>query len=211
MDSSEEKHDQRQRRRTGAPIRDLTGQRFGRLTVIRDSGERRDGAVIWRVRCDCGNESKALGYALTRGSTKSCGCLGARGAEKGRSTAGTTFTSSKKQIVTDGSRAFQHLFATYRCMAGKRGIQFNLQQGEFKVLVTSSCTYCGTLPAQKKEWRGDTFVYNGVDRIDSGGPYALSNCVSCCGPCNRAKGEMTVEEFKAFIRRVYLHMESSPK
>lgn len=54
--------------------KDLTGQRFGRLTVIAEAG--RDGAdrCLWRVRCDCGQEKVLRSNNLQR-STRSCGCL----------------------------------------------------------------------------------------------------------------------------------------
>lgn len=53
---------------------DLTGQRFGRLTVIRYDHSEHDGAH-WLCKCDCGNEKVAAGYSLRSGNTKSCGCL----------------------------------------------------------------------------------------------------------------------------------------
>lgn len=54
----------------------LTGQRFGRLTVIGDSGERdKNGSIYWKCKCDCGNETKVVVTALRAGATKSCGCL----------------------------------------------------------------------------------------------------------------------------------------
>lgn len=53
---------------------DLTGQRFGRLTVIRDSGEKKNGFVVWECQCDCGNIVNIPTGNLGR-STKSCGCL----------------------------------------------------------------------------------------------------------------------------------------
>ena len=34
-------------------FKDITGQRFGRLTALCVSG-RRDGCYVWRCRCDCG-------------------------------------------------------------------------------------------------------------------------------------------------------------
>ena len=66
---------------------DMTGQRYGRLTVLF-----RDGtyvcetlhpnaesviytAPMWRCRCDCGKEVTILGASLRTGNTKSCGCL----------------------------------------------------------------------------------------------------------------------------------------
>lgn len=50
-------------------LRDLTGQRFGRLTVISYSGGSK-----WRCRCDCGSETTVLSGNLTSGHTTSCGC-----------------------------------------------------------------------------------------------------------------------------------------
>lgn len=55
---------------------DLTGQRFGRLTVLREEPQRdKYGRVMWICRCDCGNIVSVAGTDLRRGSTKSCGCL----------------------------------------------------------------------------------------------------------------------------------------
>lgn len=58
--------------------RDLRGQRFGKLTVIRrveGTQSNRARADSWLCRCDCGNESVVLGSNLVRGHTKSCGCI----------------------------------------------------------------------------------------------------------------------------------------
>lgn len=54
--------------------KDLTGQKFNRLTVIEFFEKNRAGRV-WKCRCDCGNECTVLEYRLTSGATKSCGCL----------------------------------------------------------------------------------------------------------------------------------------
>jgi len=55
-------------------VRDLKGQRFGRLVVLHDTGERKGGQVVWRCRCVCGEEVNVVGYSLTSGRTASCGC-----------------------------------------------------------------------------------------------------------------------------------------
>lgn len=52
---------------------DLTGQRFGRLTVL-DVAERGGGGVRWRCLCDCGNETVGRTGHLRAGSKTSCGC-----------------------------------------------------------------------------------------------------------------------------------------
>lgn len=54
---------------------DLTGQRFGRLVVIRECGRDKYGQVLWLCRCDCGNELVVRGYSLRIEETQSCGCL----------------------------------------------------------------------------------------------------------------------------------------
>ena len=56
-------------------IHDLTGRRFGRLTVLELLPERKNGCPVWLCRCDCG-QTKAVARAnLVSGGTRSCGCL----------------------------------------------------------------------------------------------------------------------------------------
>lgn len=55
---------------------DLTGQRFGRLTVIAPAEDcDKEHFYPWRVRCDCGTEFTVSRYNLASGNTRSCGCL----------------------------------------------------------------------------------------------------------------------------------------
>ena len=53
---------------------DLTGETFGRLTVLRFSHTVR-GQSVWLCRCTCGKEVMAEARRLRRGEKKSCGCL----------------------------------------------------------------------------------------------------------------------------------------
>lgn len=58
--------------------KDLTGQRFGRLTVLELAGPpdgRRRSTYKWLCRCDCGKTVVLPTNALTTGKTQSCGCL----------------------------------------------------------------------------------------------------------------------------------------
>lgn len=52
----------------------LVGQRFGKLTVLADSGRRMSGNVVWICRCDCGNITNVPTRRLRDGITVSCGC-----------------------------------------------------------------------------------------------------------------------------------------
>lgn len=54
---------------------DLTGQRFGKLTVVKIDKKSNDGHYKWLCKCDCGAKKSILGKSLNSGKTKSCGCL----------------------------------------------------------------------------------------------------------------------------------------
>lgn len=54
---------------------DLTGQRFGRFTVVSRAQNNKDGRAMWLCKCDCGNERIVTGKCLRNGHTQSCGCL----------------------------------------------------------------------------------------------------------------------------------------
>ena len=51
----------------------LIGQRFGHLTVIEDTGKRLHRSIIWKCRCDCGNEHEVTSNNLNGGQVNSCG------------------------------------------------------------------------------------------------------------------------------------------
>lgn len=70
-----------QRDRAREHLNDITGRRFGRLTVlrrlpnagsVRPNGTRKD--LRWLCKCDCGKEKPVFAVSLRNGSTVSCGC-----------------------------------------------------------------------------------------------------------------------------------------
>lgn len=54
---------------------DLTGQQFGRLTVIKRVENNKFNQIQWLCRCECGNEKIVSGNLLKKGNIKSCGCI----------------------------------------------------------------------------------------------------------------------------------------
>ena len=69
---------------------DLTGQRYGRLTVIAPAphvGRR----TAWRCRCDCGRETVVTSGHLRSGHTSSCGCMGLESASASSGLSGLTY------------------------------------------------------------------------------------------------------------------------
>jgi hypothetical protein len=160
--------------------KDLTGKRFGRLTVLERAKTNTYGHGCWRCKCDCGNEKiVAINYLVT-GNTKSCGCY--------------QIEARKKR---HGEASFNSIFRAYKQMASTRGLKFSLSKDEFKELILSNCYYCNKEPLQvmrNPNFNGDT-VYNGLDRIDNSKGYTKDNVRSCCGQCNIAKSNYSEEEF----------------
>ena len=54
---------------------ELAGQESGRLLVLYECGRSKNGSVLWKCRCECGNECIVRGDRLKNQQTQSCGCL----------------------------------------------------------------------------------------------------------------------------------------
>lgn len=121
--------------------KDLTGQRFGRLVVVEPTELRgKNGATVWKCKCDCGEETLAVATQLTQGYKKSCGCMGHPPL---KDFAGKRFG---KLVVTDyaGKTAGVHRWACL-CDCGNTTVvgQTLLQSGK-----TKSCGCLGHPPVQ---------------------------------------------------------------
>jgi len=167
-------------------MRNLYGQRFGRLIAIKPLGmiRSKDRHISWLCQCDCGKEHIALSTSLQQGKCKSCGCL-------------------KK--LKAGEAALNSIFSNYKRNARIRKIEFNLSKTEFRILTKKDCYYCGASPSQERKtpnYNG-SYIYNGIDRVDNTQGYIKDNCVPCCIKCNRAKDRMTQEDFLGWIQGIY--------
>lgn len=54
---------------------DRTGQTFGKLKVMEQAGRDKSKKVLWRCKCECGNETVVISGSLVTGNTTSCGCI----------------------------------------------------------------------------------------------------------------------------------------
>lgn len=59
----------------GRKPEDLTNKKFGKLTVLEITPERKNGSVVWKCQCDCGNIAYITASNLKNELTKSCGCI----------------------------------------------------------------------------------------------------------------------------------------
>lgn len=149
--------------------KDLTGQRFGRLTVVADSGKRNNGYILWECRCDCGNTKIVDGWRLRSGATQSCGCL--------RQELAVEHIKGVKKKPKHGL-VDHRLFGIW---SGMKTRCYNENNKDFKDYGGRGITICD-------EWLADFLCFynwameNGyqddltIDRMDVNGNYEPSNC-----------------------------------
>lgn len=151
---------------------DLTGQKFGRLTVlcrgddyIKPSGKR---DPRWRCVCECGNIVEVIGYNLKRGKSTSCGCYRNECSSVRNSTHGDGREGKKRASLYNVWCAMRARCAnpksTYYKDYGGRGIS---------VCEEWKCDYVAF-----KAWAVSNGYSEGltIDRIDVDGNYCPENC-----------------------------------
>lgn len=143
-------------------FKDLSGNKYGRLTVIeRSHGDGKH--TYWKCHCECGNQIIVCGDSLKRGATRSCGCLNSE--------------MSRKKLKTHGKSAERvykiWLQMKYRC-SNKNATGFKYWGGKgIKVCEEWQNSfekfYCWAI---LNGYRDDLTI----DRINSNGNYEPTNC-----------------------------------
>lgn len=143
-------------------FRDLTSQRFSRLTVLSiHSKKTRSGSRYWSCVCDCGKATIIRSGHLTSGATESCGCIQR---EKAR-----------LRFLTHGLRKTRE----YRAWRAAKDRCFRAKCGNFADYGGRGITMC-------EEWRDDFTAFlrdmgpcppgHTLERRDVNGNYEPSNC-----------------------------------
>ena len=99
---------------------DITGNKYGMLTVVRRAESAPKGITRWECRCDCGNTVVVRGGNLKNGAVKSCGCL-INIANKNRSTHGMSGSRLYQEWVNIKARCYNKNSKAYK-RYGARGI-----------------------------------------------------------------------------------------
>lgn len=144
---------------------DRTGQKFGRLTLLKRVENNKFNQVQWRCKCDCGKEVIVKSYSLTTGQTKSCGCL------------------KKEQDYINIIKIKHNMINTrlYNIWKHMKNRCYNSNNKRHKFYFDKGITVCD-------EWKNDFMnfynwaIKNGykdnltIDRINNNGNYEPSNC-----------------------------------
>lgn len=111
-------------------MKDLTGQKIGRLTVKRatEHRDKNNGAVIWECECKCGNVVFVSATNLNRKSTRSCGCLGRENSTKN---AGKAAEYVKKNFCIDGTNPLQLKKKTKLGVSGIKGVTWDKDRNKW--------------------------------------------------------------------------------
>ena len=145
---------------------DLTGKRFGRLTVVERSSEKRKRrGTFWVCKCDCGNVVVVPRCHLIDGHTKSCGCYHKDRLHEPRPSVSKHYLSKSR---------------IYRIWSGMIDRSTNPKSNGYKNYMGRGIGIC-------EEWKTFTnfrdwafshgYADNlSIDRIDNNGNYEPSNC-----------------------------------
>lgn len=133
-------------------FKDLTGMRFGRLTV-KEKTDKRNSArnIIWKCKCDCGNETYVSTSSLKSGHTRSCGCIIKEAKPTHKDLSGQKFNNLQvlEYSYTKNNRGYWKC----KCSCG------NIRIVETNKLKSGRIKSCGCLNKNKKGIENSLFKH----------------------------------------------------
>ena len=141
----------------------LQGMKFGRLTVVSEAQRLTKGPPRWHCECDCGGATESIGYLLTCGRIKSCGCL-------------KTDACREPKNLKHGGVGSYH----YRAWSGMKSRCYNSGNPGFPSYGGRGIRVCQRWLDSFEDFRRDVgerpSAKHSIDRIDVNGDYAPDNC-----------------------------------
>ena len=152
--------------RASNKVEDLTGQRFGRWTVLGRNGSDKHGKALWICQCDCGNITYGIETSsLTTGNSQSCGCL-----QKER--------TSKSNKGENHPRYNSNLTQEDR-EDKRKNEEYYKWNAQIKEQSNYTCNCCGQVGGKLHSHHLDGYNWCKERRLD------LTNGVCLCESCHR--------------------------
>ena len=141
-------------------IKNLTGQKFGKLTVLEITPERRNRQVVWKCQCECGNICYVVGQALRNLHTTSCGCS-RKDCKNVKNLLGQKFT---KLTVLEriGSNESREALWKCQCECGQYRICSTHQLTSLEI---RSCSNCINYSSKGEQIIAELLTKNGINFI----------------------------------------------
>lgn len=141
--------------------KDITGQRFGRLTALMPVGQTASREWRWSCRCDCGSERIVTGALLRLGRTVSCGC----------------YRDERALAVnTKHGKSQTRTFRIWRCMRDRCSNPKNASFNRYGARGISVCPEWATSFATFLADMGECPRGLSIERNDNDGNYEPGNC-----------------------------------
>lgn len=184
-------------------FKDLTGETFGKLTVIRKSEPRNSKDCFWECRCECGRVKYVSTHHLNAGSVASCGCL------RQRKGSNNPHWKGWGEISATLWRAITRDYKNDKtCRSKKRlSLKFDINIRQAWGLFLSQNRKCaltglGLSFGDGSKAKGRTAS---LDRIDSNRDYTLDNVQWVHKVINNMKQSLPHKEFVDFCCKVAEH------
>ena len=178
-------------------FKDISEQKFGRLTVIERGPDYRyqyknklGRLARWICKCECGNEILVTGANLRAGQTQSCGCLQKEITVERSTIHGQAKRSGETYVYNTYNRAKQR--------AKKLGVRFDLKLEDIQ--IPKFCPVLGIELKPNKEMSGDSSP--SVDRIHPERGYVKGNIQIISQRANQIKSDSTIEELEKLLNHM---------